>query len=291
METVLGSGFLTLPTIRKEVTAHLDTLMGSDSSFWADAEFIFNGSYDAAIDAHLKKCALMVVPEPGHEASIAQGLAAMRVLCAGDMVQAQDPTLVKQLNGAANIFQVVLEHRGPSARDAGKWCAFSRVFLKQVENYMTFIVSAVDDSQFDDGTVLFGANAMIQLVKMMKDKGEGAAQEPSHLRTLRSFRWMVSDEESSLFEVWMKQSLSTERDRMLTKQREALKDIDEGVGLGDSNAASCSVVCAPPLTQKAKRSESPQAVVQDKIVPRTEEDALEEENANGLLNFFGARAL
>ena len=118
---------------------------------------------------------------------------------------------------------------------------------------------------------------MRQLVKMMKDKGEGAAQEPSHLRTLRSFRWMLSDEESSLFEVWMKQSLSTERDRMLTKKREALKDIDEGVGLGDSNAASCSVVCAPPLTQKTKRSASPQAVVQDKIVPRIEEDALEEE--------------
>ena len=185
---------------------------------------------------------------------MAHGLAAMRVLCAGDIVQAQDPTLIKQLNGAANIFQDVLEHRGPSARDAGKLCAFSRVFLNNLENYMTFIVSAVDDSQFDDGTVLFGANAMRQLVNMMKDKGEGAAQEPSHLRTLRSFRWMLSDEESSLFEVWMKQSLSTERDRMLTKKREALKDIDEGVGLGDSNAASCSVVCAPPLTQKAKRS-------------------------------------
>ena len=33
METVLGSGFLTMATIRKQVTAHLDTLMDSDNSF------------------------------------------------------------------------------------------------------------------------------------------------------------------------------------------------------------------------------------------------------------------
>ena len=128
-------------------------------------------------------------------------------------------------------------------------------------------------------------------MKIMKGKGEGAAQEPSHLRTLRSFRWMLAEEESSLFDVWMKQSLSTERERMVSRKREALKDIEEGVGHEDSNAASSSAVCAPPLTQKAKRSECLQTMIQNKMMPRTEEDALEEENANGLLNFFGARAL
>ena len=111
------------------VTSHLETTKKSDRTFWLEEDFFLRGTFDVAIDAHLKACLLAILPEHGQVQSLNKDVVAAKALTTGDVVQAQKQTLVKELTSATNLLVDVLEHRAPSSVEASKLSEFAMKVL------------------------------------------------------------------------------------------------------------------------------------------------------------------
>ena len=100
----------------------------------------------------------------------------------------------------------------------------------------------------------------------------------------------MSPKEEKLLEAWTRDSVANERDRLKTIKAKAIKDIEGQQSKAEKHYAAD--IPAPPLVDK-KRASSSTSKSAPKAAKNAASENLEEanENAAGLLSFFGAKAI
>ena len=86
---------------------------------------------------------------------------------------------------------------------------FSMLFLKRAENYCSLNFEDDEVTSEVKRRLVLGRAAMQFLFDRMRQQ---QAQEPSILRLLRSFRWMMGAEQEAQYETWQRESVQNARD-------------------------------------------------------------------------------
>ena len=291
---VLGEGWNSVAEMKRLVKLNGEELRRLDKNWWLDEFFLYN-QYDEMIAAHLKKCVLALIPEMGSRASMGRAVLAARTLCTGDVVTAQLPVLQRELTNACNLLQDISEGKGPSPGVASKFGNFSLQFLKKIENFASWNTTSVE-FQLETGPVtvtLWGQEA----VKSCYDACvvTPGVVSPKDLKFMRMFRWCLQEAEASQVEAWEGESVRHAKERIASERLKAIKDAEEdadAVSKAKKVPAMDQLVLAPPLAAKKSRKNKESAAPQQQ---EPEPSLFEEEEPgvgnNGLMSFFGARAL
>ena len=197
--SVIPDGFITAEKLKEEVRAHLASCKKADESFWLEEAFLLHGPFDEAITEHLRSSFLAVMPNEDDRNELSRDVVALRLLVHGDVVSAQKPELVKELKTAYSLLVDVMDARGVSASDAGKFSQFHMAVLKKAENYARFEVTDAE-SGVAAGDILQGAAAIKHLMRLMQ-KEEGT-QVTANLKLVRSFKWLLNSDEEKTFTKW-----------------------------------------------------------------------------------------
>ena len=86
--------------------------------------------------------------------------------------------------------------------------------------------------------------------------------------------------------------MAGERDRMVAQKRQALKDVEKAiVADGASSQAKAPPVAPPIMPRKVAKSTATSSASTSAPPKKIEDEPPVIENANGLMSFFGARAI
>jgi hypothetical protein len=233
---------------------------------------------------------MAVLPSDGGENKISRDINALKLLVNGDVVSAMSPELISELKKGYSLVVDIAESRSPAAADAAKYAQWQTQILKRCENYAMYEVE-FSDEDVKEGDVVRGPMAIRKLLKFMKANEKQITS--SHLKQLRSFRWMMNDEEMRSFTSWEAEAVANERDRLQQLKRQAIKDVEEEA---DSSNKKNPAPMAPPLKPRKRQSTSTEpSSSSSKNPPRNQAHPPEEpqpvQNDTGLLSFFGARAI
>ena len=288
---ILPDGFITFARLKLVLEKHMSAAKKADESFWLEEAFIFQGHAEEALGAHLRSSFMAVLPPDGGENQIARDITALRLLVNGDVVSAQSPELIKELKTGYSLIVDISESRSPSAADAAKYAQWQMSILKRAENYAMYEVEKSDED-VQEGDVIRGPMAIKKLLKFMKANEKDITS--SHLKQLRSFRWMMSDEEMRCFAGWEAEAVANERDRLNHVKRQAIKDVEDDTEANDRNNKKITAPIAPPLIpRKRPPTEASSSSSKKPPAPTAQEEppAPAVHNDNALSSFFGARAV
>ena len=279
----------TLDACRRVVHHNSAELLKLDKSFWLD-ELFLEVAFEGLIEAHLKSCVLNVVPMPGEKRILSKAVTAGKMPLDGEVVTAQKVSLEKDLRGAVDLLEEIAEGRGPSASEAGKMSLWSTVFLKKCENFCVF---EDDDKCEKTGAItrntFFGGDALSR--RYTRCVGIQGVQDAADLKSVRSFAWMLSRDESRAVAEWQRHAVVTSSARLKESKAKALKDVEEAAKSSKTKARRSITIATPPLKKQSLLSSSGSQIViaEQPEVSDFKIDDLEADT--GLLSFFGSRAM
>ena len=146
-----------------------------------------------------------------------------------------------------------------------------------------------EGSAAPSGQVLRGSAAIKYLLEKMMKKQH--VQDAADLKMLRSYRWTMTQTEEATYEIWQREAVATERDRMQSAKKQALKDIERDCVVPSGKRTSLAMVVAPPLKDSRKYKSGASSSKMMPVPPMPDIEEIPLESANGLLGFFGAKAL
>ena len=221
------------------------------------------------------------LPERGEKRSSAKALVAAKLISGGDLVATQKKSSINVLNSAVSLLTDVSEGRGPSPVELGKIGDYVVTFAKRVENLCWIDMHEIGAKTMPD--TLFGPEAIEW--RFNKCENEEGVKDGQDLREFRAFQWLLTPVQIVKMNEWARAKAIKDKtiaDIEENKKKEASK----------SSGKRDSAPLAPPVKPPTSKKKAKTPLMSSPTKPSSSHDEDDQlQSDNGLLSFFGAKAL
>ena len=181
-------------------------------TWWLTEKFL-NDHVDEMLEMHLKECLVNCLPNTNDSRNMSKALGACRALTNGPVVMTARKSTERELSGATNLLQDMVDARSPSCRDLANMSEFAVTFIKRCENVCIFAPSPDTDNALGLQRKTFGKDAMNLRYKWCLEN-ESQIQ-PDELKHFRTFNWLLDEAQAQKVLEWQAKALLQTRSRIM----------------------------------------------------------------------------
>jgi hypothetical protein len=208
-----GSGRIpTFLEMKEKITTHAKDLRTTNRSFGQEIAFLLTVA-EPLVDQKVRDQIVALFPGPDQSrVALADAYKGVEDIKRSELVMCSDPSLQKEVEAVALFLNQLLENRCPAAALAPATSKFFSSIRELAEGFLT-TSSVTKVGMFTRAVAVNGKQAMELLYQDFDSKGGDVATE--HLLQLKTYLWMLSEEQRQKVNAKVSESIVQARNQLL----------------------------------------------------------------------------